>query len=347
MNIKTRFLISFISFIIVPTLITAGIALTLFVEIFQLFAQANTPSLIPLMSHRIMEKSVVTLLIFVFIVLIVALPVGIALFNKFTKPYVNVFINFFNVAQERFSLSHELSGDKTELQMLEKLSTVLVDDIDKMKTYEKAASWKEGARMLIHEIKNPMTPIKLSVQSIALDTTLSDSNEEVKQILTSVGDMEGILNKFKEFVNIDFGPLKKVPLNNTLDDIQTELVRIWPDITIDYSAIQGDVYIETELLLLKMLFVNLVNNGMEANAAEFYYTVRQEPDAVIITFVTPNTIISEPYKIFNIGYSSKGVERGFGLFLCKKISEYLDLNLTVTQKSGDVAFSIQLTPLTE
>ncbi len=342
MKVKTRFLFSFIGFIIVPTLITGGVAIYLLIETFQIFQEANNPALIPVMSHQMLGKALLTLGVLVLMVLLFSIPMGVMLFKKMTQPYVSLFQNFHFAARKRFNSSDETVFEGSELVILQSLSNTLLEDFEKVRDYDKMNSWKNGARMLIHEIKNPMTPLKLSSQSLLLNGSTHGECEDIKQILSSIDDMENILTKFKELVNIDFGPKEKLNLSDFLTENHRNLEAHWSNVSSDIILTGSEYNIYSEKTLLKMLFINLVNNGIEANAKEFYYTVRENNAAIDVTFVTPNTTIQEPHKVFNIGYSNKGSNRGFGLFLCKRISEYLDIDLICKQNKGAVEFSIRL-----
>jgi hypothetical protein len=59
-----------------------------------------------------------------------------------------------------------------------------------------------------------------------------------------------------------------------------------------------------------------------------------------VSFITKDRKIDHPAKVFRPGYSGKGKDRGFGLFLSKLISDYLDLNLTFENSDLGVIFSL-------
>jgi two-component system, NtrC family, nitrogen regulation sensor histidine kinase NtrY len=217
--------------------------------------------------------------------------------------------------------------------------SLLIDDLKNLKEYEKVKSWKDGARMLMHELKNPLTPLKLSSQSLTLDCKDPQLiGEDIAMILSSVKDIEKILSYFKELVNIEFGPLTMFDLINHI----RELIARLQQNTAFPCTLPGEsrpFTVFSEPTLVTMVLTNLINNGLTENKTEFYVDITEKNDLMTVRCITPHARIGDPAKIFSLGYSTKGKDRGFGLFLCKKISDYLDLNLQCDQDNGSVVFS--------
>jgi two-component system nitrogen regulation sensor histidine kinase NtrY len=293
------------------------------------------------MADRILEKMIVTLVFFIILVIILSIPIGIFLAKLISKTYINIFKNLTDAAQERLKLDKNITIGDNERIILEKYISVLISDQAKLLDYEKVKSWKDGARLLMHELKNPLTPLKLAVQSLLInDTDSSQKNDHVAAISTSLNDMESIIQKFKEFVNIEFGKKEEFDLLPLMDEILFQVYQSGNDLKIEKNIFSKTIIILSEKILLKMLFINLINNGMEANPKEFYISAEEKQDAVWINFITPNKKIKDPRQIYRLGYSEKGKQRGFGLFLCKQISDYLDLNIQYENKNNSVIFDI-------
>jgi CitB family two-component system sensor histidine kinase MalK len=89
-----------------------------------------------------------------------------------------------------------------------------------------------------------------------------------------------------------------------------------------------------------MLLVNLINNSVEENPKGCELHLFLQENILTIEVLTRDRSIAESALVFKAGYSSKGNNRGFGLFLAKLISEYLDLGITCSNKSAGVIFSI-------
>jgi len=285
-------------------------------------------------------KATITFVIISLIVVILSIPLGILLSQRISAPYLRIFKNLSIMAQKRLKIDTTVNLAEDERKLLEKYMRVLMDDLHSLKEYEKVKSWKDGARMLMHEIKNPLTPLKLSAQSLTLSSEKSESaGEDVTRILTSVKDIETILSYFKELVNIEFGPLSAFDFfqhfHAFTDQVKPTLV--FPCIL---PADAKPFVVLSEPTLLTMLFTNLIKNGLAENKLDFHVDVSEINDLLSMRFITPNAHIKDALKIFSLGYSTKGKDRGFGLFLCKKISDYLDLNIQCRQEQSAVVFSI-------
>lgn len=307
---------------------------------FTILKNCSTPSLIPIMAERMYSRFLMGFSVVSTLIIIVAVPVGLFLSKTISDPYLKVIKDLINIGRKRLSIddNKEIAGN--DIETLRTYSEVLMDDFIKIKEYEKVHAWKEGARMLIHEIKNPLTPLKLSAQKLYINDTLSTKDKnDLNRILTASTDIENILRCFKELVNINFAPKEFFNLHEFIIEMQevNKYLKI-----VNLSEIKSSI-INSEKSLLKMLFINLINNGIEANKDEFYIEIDNYDKDITIKFITPNRKIEDTSRVFKLGYSSKGNQRGFGLFLCRKISEYLELHLKCNNSDEGVEFKIQFT----
>jgi len=294
------------------------------------------------MAEKMLQQSVISFTTLIFIIVLISIPVGILLFNFLSKAYLGFFKDLTDIASDRLKLDKKKFIDKEKI-MVEEYISVLLDDQNKMKDLEKVNAWKDGAKLLIHEIKNPLTPLKLSAQSLACNLDLaSRDRQDVEVVNSSLTDIEKILSCFKELVNINFGPVSVIDFLPVMDEFIASQRSLGHDFQVEKNFDSSELKITTEKTLLKMLFVNLVNNGLEANSDGFSLKLTEDKDFLEVCFVTADRVIDDPGKIFSLGYSAKGLDRGYGLYLCKKISDYLDLDLSVTNESNSVIFSVKL-----
>jgi signal transduction histidine kinase len=346
MKVIKRFGIFFTLFAGMVIVITILISYYFLNEIHTVFANAPNKNMAILMSNQIFLKAGVTYLLILLSVLAVSVPVGFYLSHIVSKPYLSVFERLSDIARERLVLSESNEGDLTKNQsvVLKKYLDILVADVKQLKDYEKAKSWKDGARLLMHELKNPLTPIKVAAQTIAVKPEMPPDQlkAEINSILTSTYDIENILMFFKELVNIDFG-------QKVLFDFKV----FWTDFCVQNqsnialcklaeSLVSQSMQVISEQTLLRMVLINLINNGLEANRDNFHVDLKEDGKCIHIAFLTYHVSVENPAHLFKPGYSSKGKQRGLGLFLCKTISDYLDLHLSFDQDSERVCFSVTL-----
>jgi two-component system nitrogen regulation sensor histidine kinase NtrY len=340
MTIKRKFLILFAGYSVLVICIPACIGSYFLHESFSVFAHAKNVGFAQIMINAMYGKALASFLLLVIVFAIISIPVGIMLSRQVSSPYLAIFRNLTDIATKRLSLENSSGLKNAEYELLTRYITLLVSDLAKIKEYEKEKSWKSGARMLMHEIKNPLTPLKLSAQSLACaGPSLPANPADVSRILSSIADMEKIFGYFKELVNIEFGACSVFDIKDHIDSFCGSLA---PPVRLmrDYLAQALPFPVFSEATLVKMLFTNLILNGRAENPEEFFVKVEESPLLVTARFVTPHRIIPDPSKLFTLGYSTKENNRGFGLFLCKKISDYLDLNIEFIQTAGDVLFQI-------
>jgi two-component system, NtrC family, nitrogen regulation sensor histidine kinase NtrY len=340
MTIKQRFIVIFTGYIVLVICASAGIGAYFLHEAFHLFAQSRNTDFVQIMANQMFLKALIGFLAAVVLFAVISIPVGMLLSRQISSPYLKIFKNLTDIAGKRLSFEKETGLKTAEYKILERYISLLVADLAKIKEFEKEKSWKDGARMLMHELKNPLTPLKLSAQSLACAGPGARINpEDMSGILSSVNDIEKIFGYFKEMVNIEFGPLVAFDLKERIPAF-CDRIASSHGLTLSLLDGNGKFIVLSEPTLIKMLFTNLINNGLSENPAEFSVAIDEAPGVMTARFITPHRVIEDASKLFKLGYSTKGKDRGFGLFLCKKISDYLDLNIRFNSDSGAVVFSV-------
>jgi len=147
---------------------------------------------------------------------------------------------------------------------------IVFDDLTEFIRTQKIAAWREVARDIAHEIKNPLTPIQLNTQRLQkkFKTNSPDFKEvfeeSTKVIVSEVNGMKKLLNEFSNFARM---PVSK-PKPNPLHDIIDEVIAL-------YNGVKGNVKIiksyDTQIKLIhidyeqiKRVFINLFDNAIEA-----------------------------------------------------------------------------------
>ncbi len=147
---------------------------------------------------------------------------------------------------------------------------IVFDDLTEFIRTQKIAAWREVARDIAHEIKNPLTPIQLNTQRLQkkFKTNSPDFKEvfeeSTKVIVSEVNGMKELLNEFSNFAKM---PASK-PKPNSLHDIINEVIAL-------YNGVNGNVKIvksyDTQIKLInidyeqiKRVFINLFDNAIEA-----------------------------------------------------------------------------------
>lgn len=350
MTIKRRFLVFFSAYVGLLVVAIAATSIHALHETLGRVLHAENQTYAAIMGERILQRAVIGYVLLVLAVLAITIPVGVLLSRALSGAYLRIFENLTQIARERLRLDRKQAVDDNERVLLQKYIDLLVADQEKLREYERMKAWNDGARLLMHELKNPLTPLKLSAESLSLqgagrELSAAATQEEVGSILTATRDVEAILGVFKELVNIEFGPREQLELGPILAETFRQLRAAHGAVEIRGELAGGTVRVLTEPTLLRMAIVNLVNNGVEANPQGFRVELHEESDDVRIEFVTPDRRIADLARVFQIRYSEKGAGRGYGLFLVRRISEYLDLDLSAENRDTGVVFGIRVKKL--
>jgi signal transduction histidine kinase len=343
MTIKQRLLLFFGAYITVIVIVVAGVSVYVLERTISLILGAENMTYAAIMGQRIAQKAVIGYGLMVLAILVVTVPAGILLSRFISGAYLRIFGSLTRMASDRLHREPLPAVDESERARLQRYIDVLVADQERLRESEKMGAWKDGARLLMHELKNPLTPLKLSAESLSLIRHDSEAVQaEVRGILTATRDVEQILAVFKDLVNIEFGPRGAHALRPLLEESFAQLRATHGNLAVQWEIGADEIMAVTEPTLLKMLLANLVNNGMEANSEGFHVEVKDAPGAVLVECVTPERTITHPARIFRLNYSERGEGRGYGLFLGRLISDYLDLGLRFEQRDADVVFSLRL-----
>lgn len=337
MDIRKKFVIFFTIFILIITSILGYIGYSFIKSEVDLFINAPNKDYVAIMADELLFRSAVSFISLLVLVTLISIATGLILFRSISKSYLRSVQKVTGLASSRI-IAKDL---KTDVELLEKYIEIAIEDQKKLKDFEKINSWKEGARLLIHEIKNPLTPLKLSLENMLIKD-IKECEGDLHPALTSAKDIENILSSFKDLVNINYESLGVFDFGRFYDKARRQLKLTYPGISF-IKDLKGEVInVFSEPKLLKILITNLINNAFEANPNGVFVDFIEGKDKLTLSFITQNSHIESIERIFVPGYSSKGKGRGYGLFLCKMISDYLGANIKAQNISGDVVFTINI-----
>jgi len=204
---------------------------------------------------------------------------------------------------------------------------------DRLTRTERETAWREMARQVAHEIKNPLTPMKLSVQHLlrAYDPkNPEESTQRIKKVVDSIIEqIDGLARIANEFSNFARMPLPLKEKQDLVSIIKSTIV-VYEDRE-DYSI---DLEIKSKKIVLladKAQIIQVLNNLIK-NAIQSFYdkaeghikiTCEEEEEAVIVIVSDNGAGISEAdrEKIFIPHFTTKSNGSGIGLSLVKQIIE--------------------------
>lgn len=340
MRQSRRYVLLFTAFVGLSTLAMAAVSALALGRAYSHFAAAPNKELAAALWRRTAFDAQVGLALGALLITAIAIPAGIGLWRMSSRRYDGILRRLESLVHERLGLEGRTRAPGDEQAAWEAFIPVFIRDLGQIRDREKIESWKEGARMLMHELRNPMTPLKLSAQRLALEG--ADVEGAAQRVLDATESMERILGYFKNLVNLEFGPREVFDGRDFLAGFSRDLRAAGRKVTWTESYFSGPVPVEAEKTLVRMLMDNLVNNGLEARPAGMIVRSVEKEACLELEFLTPDVRVTDPAGMFRPGQSTKGKGRGYGLFLGKTVSDYLDLDLRFRQDPEGAVFAFRL-----
>ncbi len=148
---------------------------------------------------------------------------------------------------------------------------LVFDDISEIVSAQRAQAWGEVARRLAHEIKNPLTPIQLSAERLAMKLSGKLAPPEqalltksVKTIVDQVDGMKRLVNEFRDYARLPAAELKPIDLNALVTEVlqlyasETSPVPVLMELDPRSPRVQGDAQ------QLRQVMHNLLQNAQDA-----------------------------------------------------------------------------------
>jgi two-component system nitrogen regulation sensor histidine kinase NtrY len=215
--------------------------------------------------------------LFSFPILLLAILVSFFLAEEIVRPIFNLEEATERVAQGDFSI-RILSRSGDELSNLIQSFNRMVSELEiskkKLLQAEKIAAWQEIAKRLAHEIKNPLTPIKLSAERIQkkYEEENQGNPKELKKVIESsvsaiIGEVQNLNKLLKDFS--DFAKLPEPKRENVnLKKLIREAVALYrttaPNIRFDIKNIDQNTTVFIDYNQFKQVFTNLIINALQA-----------------------------------------------------------------------------------
>lgn len=210
-------------------------------------------------------------------------------------------------------------------EMLEKLN----QQSNLMAITEREEAWREMAKQVAHEIKNPLTPMRMMIQNYVrkYDPNAPDSIEKLKDLsdtlVTQIDTMSAIAEAFSDFARM---PLRKDEKIEAVDTIRTSL-EIFPENIIVFKPMIDELPLYFDKIYLIRIVTNLTKNAIQAipndRKPEVTVMLQKVKDWVIIR-ISDNGIGIPPQlgeKIYEPKFTTTTGGTGLGLAMVKKIVE--------------------------
>ena len=212
----------------------------------------------------------------------------------------------------------------------------------KLARSEREQAWREMAKQVAHEIKNPLTPMRLSVQSFQRKFDPSDPQapkkveEFSKTLIQQIDTMSSIASAFSNFANM---PAQQNETLNVVNTVKLAL-DIFNEDYITFVASEENITAKLDKTQLVRVITNLVKNATQAipddRQGSIVVSVFSEGENVKISVADNGCGISEENrdKVFEPKFTTKSSGMGLGLGMVKNIVETYKGSITFTSVIG-------------
>lgn len=230
----------------------------------------------------------------------------------------------------------------------------LLDQRERLVQAERVAAWREVARRLAHELKNPLFPLQLTVENLVRSRAQGEQEfdetfrESASTLLSEIANLKNIIGRFSDFSRMPQPQFQLVQLSEVFEDVlkvfQAQLAASHIECAYDF-AYQGQIAADPELL--HRAISNLASNAIDAMSGGGTLTLRtaQNEDSARIEISDTGSGLApeESERLFTPYYTSKPHGTGLGLAIVQSIVSDHGGRISVSSAPGrGTTFIIEL-----
>ena len=254
-----------------------------------------------------------------------------------------IFLNFkkSNKILENFQYEYSILNDVRNLniRIIKEINNdkidgyvVSIDDTTSLILAQKHAAWSDIARKIAHEVKNPLTPIKLSAERIEKKyIDKNNSSDEIskltKTISRQVDDIGKLVDEFSSFARMPEAEIKLDNLSKCLEESYLLYFNSHSSIKMKLEKPNEDIYFQFDKFQISQSFNNLIKNAIEAVNSipnpSILVKLDKKENEIFIKFIDNGIGIDQRKlsKIFEPYFTTKTKGTGLGLSIVKRIIE--------------------------
>lgn len=288
------------------------------------------------------------------IMLMVAIVLALLLSKYITKTLKTISDKIKETRLEKRNEKIEIKSSTEEILTLVNSYNSMIDELQdsavKLATSEREQAWREMAKQVAHEIKNPLTPMRLSVQSFQRKFDPTDPvihqkvDEFSKTLIQQIDTMSSIASAFSNFAKM---PAQQNEMLNVVAIVKLAL-DIFNEDYITFIAEEDEIIAKFDRTQLIRVVTNLIKNGIQSipNDAEnpkIIVHVSSVNGIVKITVQDNGIGISEDNKskVFEPKFTTKTSGMGLGLAMVKNIVETYNGKINfISEKGKGTTFTV-------
>jgi two-component system nitrogen regulation sensor histidine kinase NtrY len=295
------------------------------------------------------------------VALLIGLLLSLWIAAKITKPVTELSDGAREVAAGRWETRIDVQGVDEIGQLgiaFNDMTRTLSVQRDRLLQTERVAAWRELARRLAHELRNPLFPLQITVENLQRAKQLDSKqfmevfNESTATLRVELANLNAIVGRFSDFSKMPAPAFTKVDVNEALRNI----IRLFepqfnvvgkPAIAAEYFLTEPLPEIDADPVLLHRAFQNLVLNALDAMPAGGTLTLRTSERSGHVLIEISDTgkglTPEECSRLFTPYYTTKHQGTGLGLAIVQSIVSDHHGSISVSSEEGHgTTFRIEL-----
>jgi len=226
---------------------------------------------------------------------------------------------------------------------------------DRLAHAERDQAWAEMARQVAHEVKNPLQPMRMTAQLLQRARAEADPRAEqvaerlARTVIEQTEALDRIASDFRSFAGVAPAQRSDVTVDAWLQALRDQTARLFADkqLTLTFAGAAGDAVVSIEQESMARVFVNLVQNAIEAATEPVIVELgsRREGDHVVIDVVDngPGVPAEVREKLFDPYFTTKTSGTGLGLAICRRLLDVQGGKIRLeSTRPGETRFVIEL-----
>jgi len=270
------------------------------------------------------------------LMLTIAIIIAITVSNRLTSPlkYIQESLNKVQFGTTNKTIEYDGSDEIGDLvQEYNRKVAELQESATQLAKSERESAWREMAKQVAHEIKNPLTPMKLSIQHMKRSLEVKDEAAQIKlnkvtaSLIEQIDALTKIANEFSNFAKMPKAVEERVNLVVIVENAYSVFSKS-SEYQIEFNNLIGDeAIIWADKTLCLRVFNNLIKNAIQAipqtEEGLLKIFLSEEDDHYLVEIRDNGIGISEDQaeKIFVPYFTTKSTGTGLGLAMSKQIIE--------------------------